>query len=382
MKKTYFNLHLLTSIILLFFHLPLETIGQNAIVKGSIIDAEEKESLIGANIILNNGIGTATDFEGNYSLSVPAGEYQMTFKYIGYQTQKQNITLAKGEEKIFNISLFASINDYPFSRQHCIRSLGDNKYILYDNGNFSAAYLSGSNASRGVEYKLDTILMTAEKTWEFIHPDSIYGSSTGSIQRLPNGNTLINWGNLTLSGLGAIVSEIDTNNQLVFQLECVPGQNIYRAHKFDWFFDSTIVGCSQNSACNYNSNILIEDSSCYFKLINASISQVNDSLFAAVIDGVPPYVYLWSNNASTSAISPGQSGVYWVLIEDANQCHSDTIYYQFQMTSSFGNIIHSNQTSLFKIFNILGQEVEFKYNTLLVYVYDDGTFRKRYFFKP
>ena len=44
MKKTYFNLHLLNSIILLFFHLPLDTIGQNAIVKGSIIDAEEKES--------------------------------------------------------------------------------------------------------------------------------------------------------------------------------------------------------------------------------------------------------------------------------------------------------------------------------------------------
>ena len=81
---------------------------------------------------------------------------------------------------------------------------------------------------------------------------------------------------------------------------------------------------------------------------------MNDSLFASVIDGVPPYVYLWSNNASTSAISPDQSGVYWVLIEDANQCYSDTIYYQFQMTSSFGNIIHSNQTSPFKIFNILG----------------------------
>ena len=128
MKKTYFNLHLLTSIILLFFHLPLETIGQNAIVKGSIIDAEEKESLIGANIILNNGIGTATDFEGNYSLSVPAGEYQMTFKYIGYQTQKQNITLAKGEEKIFNISLFAEsnqLNDVVVSASKYEQKLGD-----------------------------------------------------------------------------------------------------------------------------------------------------------------------------------------------------------------------------------------------------------------
>jgi len=128
MKKTYFNLHLLNSLILLFFLLPLDTIGQNAIVKGSIIDAEEKESLVGANIILNNGIGTATDLEGNYSLSVPAGEYQMTFKYIGYQTQKQKITLAKGEEKIFNISLFAEsnqLNDVVVSASKYEQKLGD-----------------------------------------------------------------------------------------------------------------------------------------------------------------------------------------------------------------------------------------------------------------
>jgi len=29
-------------------------------------------------------------------------------------------------------------NDYPFTHQHCIRSLGNNKYLLYDNGNWSA----------------------------------------------------------------------------------------------------------------------------------------------------------------------------------------------------------------------------------------------------
>ena len=53
MKKTFFNPHLLTTLILLVFLLPLVTIGQNAIVKGSIKDEEGKEPLIGANIILN-----------------------------------------------------------------------------------------------------------------------------------------------------------------------------------------------------------------------------------------------------------------------------------------------------------------------------------------
>ena len=275
---------------------------------------------------------------------------------------------------------FNSINDYPFTRQHCIRSLGNNKYLLYDNGNFSGNHLNGNNISRGVEYKLDTLLMTSEKTWEFVHPDSLYGSSTGSIQHLPNGNRLINWGNLSLSGLGAIITEVDTNDQIVFQLECISGENVYRAHKFDWFFDNSIVGCSQSSACNFNSNALIDDSSCYFKLFTASVNQVNDSLVVYVNDGVPPYSYLWNNNATTNKIFPNQSGLYWVVVHDANQCSSDTIYYQFNVTSS--QILEFDKELSYKIFNLLGQEAEFKYNSILIFVYNDGTVRKRYFFKP
>jgi arylsulfate sulfotransferase len=33
---------------------------------------------------------------------------------------------------------FNFINDYPFTHQHSIRSLGNNRYILFDNGNYSA----------------------------------------------------------------------------------------------------------------------------------------------------------------------------------------------------------------------------------------------------
>jgi hypothetical protein len=133
---------------------------------------------------------------------------------------------------------FNFINDYPFTHQHSIRSLGNNRYLLYDNGNHSAQYTGGINLSRGVEYELDTVLMTATKVWEFVHPDSLYTPSIGGIQRLPNGNTLIDFGNLQALNIGSIVTEVDSNNQIVFQLEYDNGGNLYRAQKFDWFFVS------------------------------------------------------------------------------------------------------------------------------------------------
>ena len=72
---------------------------------------------------------------------------------------------------------------------------------------------------RGVEYELDLDSMTAEKVWEYVQPDGYFTPSIGWIQRLTNGNTLINFGNLQHLGLGSIVTEVTPDNEVVFQLE-------------------------------------------------------------------------------------------------------------------------------------------------------------------
>ncbi|PDH45910.1 MAG: hypothetical protein CND86_05920 [Bacteroidetes bacterium MED-G21] len=161
---------------------------------------------------------------------------------------------------------FEFINDYPFTYQHSIRALGDNKYLLYDNGNHSNLYNDGSNISRALIYQLDTINFIANQIWEFSHPDEFYAPSTGCVQMLPNNNVLISWGNLSSSNLGAIITEVDTanNNEIVFELRCSFGQNVYRAQKYDWFFDDSIVGCTEDSAINYSSNFIIPDNSCLY----------------------------------------------------------------------------------------------------------------------
>ena len=57
--------------------------GQN--INGTITDNNNNEELIGVNIILSNGSGTATDVFGKYNLKAAVGAQKATFRYIGYE---------------------------------------------------------------------------------------------------------------------------------------------------------------------------------------------------------------------------------------------------------------------------------------------------------
>ena len=45
---------------------------------------------------------------------------------------------------------FNFINDYPFTGQHTIRSLGNNRYLLFDNGLYSSQYTGSINVENGI----------------------------------------------------------------------------------------------------------------------------------------------------------------------------------------------------------------------------------------
>ena len=136
---------------------------------------------------------------------------------------------------------FTFTNDYPFSQQHCIKSLGNNRYLLYDNGNSSDLYTGGIKRSRAVEYELNLNDLTATKVWDFVHPDSLFTPSIGSVQRLENGNTLINFGNNQIINRGSVITEVNPDNEIVFELELENGQNVYCANKSNWNFSNDPV---------------------------------------------------------------------------------------------------------------------------------------------
>ena len=195
----------------------------------------------------------------------------------------------------------------------------------------------------------------------------------------------------------------------------------------------TIFGCTDILACNYNSIATIDDSSCIYLDISLSISNVScnggvdGSIVATATGGVLPFQY--SLGAGLSQISGTFSnlsaGSYYVDVTDINGCTSnqtiiiiepvllesyDTLNtntsvlwngmnlntsgdYSVTLGSVLGcdSIVNLNLTvtttgildrtenriNLVKITNMLGQETSYKRNTLLFYIYDNGTVEKK-----
>jgi len=94
-----------------FLFLLLGTImsyGQNnGILHGRVTDKITSESLIGVNIFQKKdmNVGTVTDFNGYYSISLEPGAYIFTFSYTGMKSQSIEIEVTSGCNKQLNIEL-------------------------------------------------------------------------------------------------------------------------------------------------------------------------------------------------------------------------------------------------------------------------------------
>ena len=62
--------------------------GTNGSLEGYVTDKNSKEALIGATILLKElNIGGVTNVDGFYTINnIPAGSYDVTVSYIGYQS--------------------------------------------------------------------------------------------------------------------------------------------------------------------------------------------------------------------------------------------------------------------------------------------------------
>jgi hypothetical protein len=124
-------------------------------------------------------------------------------------------------------STFRFVGD-PFngtSFQHSISALGNGHYMVFDNGDTRTPMVS-----RAAEYQLDLTNLTATLTWQFRDQPDKYTYYLGSAQRLPTGNTLINF---VLAQYPKAI-EVDSNGLKHFELSLTPGSDAYRAFRFPW----------------------------------------------------------------------------------------------------------------------------------------------------
>ena len=120
---------------------------------------------------------------------------------------------------------FAFVNDTDrFSQQHSIRRLPNGHVMLYDNGNFHVPPYS-----RAVEYELDETHKVAKLVWQYRTSPVTYGAAMGSVQRLPNGHTVIGWG-----ATSPALTEVTPTGERVQEIALPNGVFSYRAFRQPW----------------------------------------------------------------------------------------------------------------------------------------------------
>ena len=131
-----------------------------------------------------------------------------------------------------------------FNKQHDVRRIGNGNITLFDNGTQHQPMLS-----RAVEYEIDELNKTARLIWAYNHPDSIVAMSMGSVQRLPNQNTLINWGfffETVIMDAGSLIMEVDYDKNTIFELSYPVNFWAYRARKSNWDFTINLIKGDSN----------------------------------------------------------------------------------------------------------------------------------------
>jgi len=82
------------------------TLAQPGTILGTVSDAETGEPLAGANILVQGrNIGTATNTGGEFSFSIPPGQYSIKASFVGYQQMIVEVDVRPGEEVSLSFEL-------------------------------------------------------------------------------------------------------------------------------------------------------------------------------------------------------------------------------------------------------------------------------------
>jgi len=87
--------------IFLFLFVSTLANAQSFSLSGKVVN-ENNDSLPGATILVKESKkGTSTDFDGQFSLSLPKGKYTIQVSFVGYKSISKEISLVKNDAMEF-----------------------------------------------------------------------------------------------------------------------------------------------------------------------------------------------------------------------------------------------------------------------------------------
>jgi hypothetical protein len=261
-----------------------------------------------------------------------------------------------------------------FSYQHDIRRIANGNITLFDNGNYNP-----SGYSSAKEYELDEVNKTATLVWSYSRANNNGGYllyfAMGSVQRLSNGNSFINWG-WRGNAENPSITEVTPDGEIVWELYLTSNKNMvaYRSHKYDYtacarptFQKMRSVNVTSNSATlkwtpAYNAESFLLE----YKLANESTwTQKAVTNTSKTITGLQSgSVYEWrlkTNCSEDGSVTSGytQSKKFTTLpLKQSSEAASPVIYvYPNPAAEKIYVATKANPVQQYRLMDMLGHEL-------------------------
>jgi len=228
---------------------------------------------------------------------------------------------------------FTFTNDsIKFSYQHDIQRIDNGNLTLFDNGNFHSPPFS-----RAVEYQIDEVNKTATLVWQYRQTPDKFATAMGSVQRLKNGNTLINWGSSNPN-----IFEVTPDGNIVLRMSLPTAIFTYRVFRDEVKFTLNLKMAVEGSYNNNQDKLNINDTvTAYLRELNSPYNIVDSS--RSEIDSVDLKGSFNFYNVNTGSyyikIKHRNSIEIWSKSGGENINETDVLHYDLTSSQSqaFGN---------------------------------------------
>ena len=112
----------------------------------------------------------------------------------------------------------------PFYGQHNIRKLANGHFTLFDNGDNIVPH-----GARAMEFELDEVNKIATLVWSYTYDKNMSSKGRGNVQRLTDGNTLINFGDPSCGNVSFCT--VNSRGEKILEVSCF-SPNSYRVTNY------------------------------------------------------------------------------------------------------------------------------------------------------